>query len=301
VSEELYRRARPKTLGEIQGQPEAVRLLTKMVEEGVPHAVLLSGPSGSGKTSAARILCAMLKAEFKELNCADFRGIDTVRDIRDQVAFRPLGGGARAYLIDEGHQLSKDAQSAALKLLEDAADWDYFFIATTDPTKLIPTVRSRCTKVEFKPIPAAAMKDIVRQAIQDFGLPELTNAHLDECVEAAAGNARTALQLAENALKLEPKDRSAYLSVGDRPEVIHLCRALHRGSWPEASKLLKALPDDPEGLRRAVLGYMSAVLLSGKVDAQAARVLEEFVLPTYDSGKPGLVLAAFRACCGKTR
>src|SRR5690606_3369465 len=108
----------------------------------IPHAMLFTGPSGCGKTTLARILRVKLRCsdnDFQEINAADFRGIDSIRSMRQQVGAAPLGGDSRIWLIDEAHSMTADAQNAFLKLLEDTPRHVYFFLATTDPQKLKKT------------------------------------------------------------------------------------------------------------------------------------------------------------------
>jgi len=114
MSKEFYKRYRPKSLKGIVGQDAAVASLKSLVDVGkVPHFLLLSGPSGVGKTTIARILKDSLEcsdADFIEKNCADFKGIDTVREIRKHINLLPINGKCRIYLIDEAHKLTPDAQ-----------------------------------------------------------------------------------------------------------------------------------------------------------------------------------------------
>ena len=149
---ELYKKYRPKNFKRIVGQPTITEQLTSMTRSNqFPHSSLFSGPSGCGKTTLARIMRNKLDCgdqDFQEVNCADFRGIDMVRDIRNRMNLAPIGGECRVWLIDEAHQLSSQAQNAFLKILEDTPSHVYFMLATTDPQKLIPTIRTRCA--EFK-------------------------------------------------------------------------------------------------------------------------------------------------------
>ena len=148
---ELYKRFRPKSLDAVVGNGGTVAALQKFLKKGnLPHTILFKGPSGCGKTTLARILakelgCGVL--DLREYNSADFRGIDTIRDISRIMTNAPAAGNCRVFILDEAHQLSKDAQNAALKILEDTPKHVYFFICTTDPQKLIATIRSRCTEM----------------------------------------------------------------------------------------------------------------------------------------------------------
>ena len=143
---------RPKRLADFLGNTETVQALRALMErEEMPHTILFTGPSGTGKTTLARIVARRLQCsehDLQELNTADFRGIDTIRDVVRNMALCPMSGSCRVWILDEVHQLSKDAQHALLKALEDTPKHVYFLLATTDPAKLLPTIRTRC--VTFK-------------------------------------------------------------------------------------------------------------------------------------------------------
>src|SRR6185369_12680477 len=94
--------------------------------------------------------------DFHELNCAEVRGIDTIRGIQTQMGFAPLRK-SRCWLIDEAHKLTGDAQNALLKTLEDTPEHVYFILATTDPEKLIATVRNRCTEIRLQLVDNGAL------------------------------------------------------------------------------------------------------------------------------------------------
>src|SRR5678816_4466960 len=115
MSQELYKRIRPKRLKDLIGQDGAVKSIEKLLASSkMPHALLLTGPSGCGKTTIARILKAHLHCsdqDFFERNCADFRSVDDIREIRRHLDLRPLGGESRIWLIDECHKLTNDAQN----------------------------------------------------------------------------------------------------------------------------------------------------------------------------------------------
>jgi len=107
---ELYKKYRPKKLGNIVGQSNAVNILQSFIDEGkIPHSLLFSGPSGCGKTTFARIIKRKLKCgdyDFTELNCADARGIDMTREIRSRLNQSPISGKCRVWLLDECHKLT---------------------------------------------------------------------------------------------------------------------------------------------------------------------------------------------------
>src|SRR5437773_2031788 len=128
---ELYKKHRPRKFADVVGQPRAVAALESMVAAGeVPHSVLFAGPSGTGKTTLARILARELGCgkNFKEINAAESRGIDSIREVQSVMGLAPMGGKCRVWLWDEAHRLTPDSQSALLKTLEDTPSHVYFML-----------------------------------------------------------------------------------------------------------------------------------------------------------------------------
>jgi DNA polymerase-3 subunit gamma/tau len=171
----FYLKYRPKSLEELDSQ--AVReSLSKIAASGkIPHALLFSGPKGIGKTSAARIMAKILNCErppkkgiscnrcssctsiaqgsnidVLELDAASHRGIEDVRALRDAVKLSPAKAPNKVYIVDEAHMLTTEASNALLKTLEEPPDHVYFILATTNPEKLVETIRSRAVSIFFK-------------------------------------------------------------------------------------------------------------------------------------------------------
>ena len=170
----LYLKYRPQTIGELDST-SAREGLKKIIASGkIPHALLFSGPKGIGKTSAARILakaincekpgksgepcnrCMQCEAVTKgnsldviEMDAASNRGIDDIRSLREAVKLSPVSAKTKVYVVDEAHMLTLEAANAFLKTLEEPPSHVVFILATTNPEKLIPTVRSRLTNIVF--------------------------------------------------------------------------------------------------------------------------------------------------------
>ena len=190
----LYRRYRPRRFSEIRGQEHVVAALRNAVKENrVHHAYLLSGPRGTGKTTAARILAKVLNCEnpsegepccacdsclsietgnsfdLHELDAASNNKVDDMRDLLGKVA---LGtpGQTKVYLLDEVHMLTSGAENALLKTLEEPPDHVIFILATTEPHKVVETIRSRSQHLELKLLPIEDLESLVEDVVTDAEL-----------------------------------------------------------------------------------------------------------------------------------
>lgn len=189
------------------------------------------------------------------------------------------------------HQLSTDAQNALLKVLEDTPKHVYFFLCTTNPQKLLDTIKGRCTQFQVSPLSSIHMKKVLRDVVA-AEQESLDREVYEQIILDAQGRPRAALQILENVLAVEPDLRLdvARQAAEQQSKTIELCRALIDGSpWSKVRLILAGLSnEDPEQIRRAVMGYCSAVMLKGDND-RAGVVLEEFVLRNFfDSGHAGL-------------
>ncbi len=171
----LYRKYRPKTFSEVIGQEHIIKTLTNALSSGkISHAYLFSGPKGSGKTTVARLIakavncknpslfepcnkCSSCKeinqgraVDLIEIDAASHRGIDEIRQLKEGIRFSPVKSKYKVFIIDESHQLTKDAANALLKTLEEPPSHAIFVLATTEPQKMISTIISRCQRFDFR-------------------------------------------------------------------------------------------------------------------------------------------------------
>lgn len=299
----LYHKYRPKNLDEFFGNDDLKESLQRSIEKSrktksTNHAYLFTGQTGCGKTTLGRILAREFGAEdldFHEIDSADFRGIDTIRELRKKIKFQPIQSKISAYLLDECHKLSNDAQNALLKMLEETPAHVYIILATTDPQKLLPTVKNRCQKYEVKPLSKREGFLLLRKIVKEEN-ENLTKEIYTQIYETAEGRPRELLQKLEQVLSVSPERRMKVAKETEQAErqSIELCRALIEGrGWRNVQNILKGLEkEEPESVRRAVMGYAKSVLLN-KDNERAGRVLEEFLEPLYDTGFPGLVYACY--------
>ena len=291
---------RPKTFDEVVGNEATVHSLKSLLSKpNPPKSFLLHGPTGCGKTTLGRLIADALHCsdkDYTEVDAADFRGIDTVREIRRQMSFRPMGGPSRVWLLDECHALSSDAMTALLKALEDPPSHAYFILCTTDPQKLLPTIRGRCSEHAVAPLTDGEMLRLLRSVVRAEGSTLPRDAY-QQITESSRGLPRTALALLEKILCL-PEDQqveAAKVIADEQTQVIELCRALLNpaAGWKKVRTILAGLQDqDPESIRRQILGYFSAVLVKEEND-HVASVIEEFLEPLYNTGRAGLIYACY--------
>ena len=219
----LYRRFRPGRFAELRGQDHVVRALQGAVKnERISHAYLFSGPRGTGKTTTARILAKALNCENPvdgdacakcasclaittgasldviELDAASNNGVDDIRDIISG-AWHGSPGRWKVYIFDEVHQLSKAASAALLKTLEEPPSHVVFVLATTDPHKVLPTIRSRTQHLEFRLIGADTLATLLKDVKGAAGLGA-DDATIEAAVRLGRGSARDALSALDQLL-----------------------------------------------------------------------------------------------------
>ncbi|MDC0867139.1 DNA polymerase III subunit gamma/tau, partial [Acidimicrobiia bacterium] len=181
MQQALYRKYRPEKLSQLVGQEEAVSLITQQIKkDNLGHAYLFSGPRGVGKTSLARIIATQLGCDpifdITEIDAASNNKVDDIRDMNESVNFIASSPGQkRVYILDEVHMLSNAASNAFLKTLEEPPEHIIFILATTEPERVLETVKSRTTHIVFKKI---SEEDIVK-TIQEIGKKEKMILELD--------------------------------------------------------------------------------------------------------------------------
>lgn len=300
VKMELYRKYRPENLEQVVGNETAIKSLKAELENG-SHVFLLTGPAGCGKTTIARIMAKEVGAgelSIHEINSAKNRGIETAREVEEQMRFNPGDGDALVWIFDECHQWLSPVQNAFLKAFEDTPESVYFFLCTTDPQKLIAPLKTRCSIINVSPLSDEDMKYLLKRTARAEGI-KLNSEVYEKIIEIAQGGSRKALKLLAKVLYLDnDEERFEILkkeNISENEDCIELCRALLKKgkSFSELSEILKNIDlSEPEKVRQAVMGYMNSVLLSGKPSLEAVSAMQAFgSADTYRNGKFALTIA----------
>ena len=297
ATQSLYRRFRPRKFSELYGQEHVVRALRNAVINGREgQAYLFSGPRGTGKTTTARILAKVLNCESPkdgepccacdsckavelgnsydvlELDAASNNGVQEIRDLIESAALASPGRH-RVFILDEVHMLTKGAEAALLKTLEEPPEHVVFVLATTDPQKVAETIRSRVQHLQFHLLPVDELEKYVRFVIKEAGLT-VDDESIGLVLRQGGGSARDTL----SALELVVSGGAELEAVHTTDEIIDALVAKDQGRVLAAVAHAMQLGRDPrtftEDIVRSMRDSFLSVLAPELVQLPAARVTE---------------------------
>jgi DNA polymerase-3 subunit gamma/tau len=278
----LYRKYRPRTFAELIGQEHVTEPLSQALRSGrLHHAYLFSGPRGCGKTSSARILarslnceqgptpepcgvCASCRAlandgpgsiDVIEIDAASHGGVDDARDLREKAFFAPASSRYKIYVIDEAHMVSSAGFNALLKLVEEPPEYVKFIFATTEPEKVLGTIKSRTHHYPFRLIPPAVLRPYLQQLTEAEGVP-VEPAVYPLVVRAGGGSARDTLSVLDQLIAGAGPDGVSYsravalLGVTDVTLIDEMCDALAAGDGAAAYSTIDRVAEAGHDARR---------------------------------------------------
>ena len=306
----LYRKYRPSTFSEVIGQEHVTEPLSNALESGkIHHAYLFSGPRGCGKTSSARIMARSLNCEkgptpnpcgecqsckdlvangpgsidVIELDAATHGLVDDARDLRDKAFFAPVSSRYKIYIIDEAHQLGPGAANALLKVVEEPPPHVLFIFATTEPEKLISTIRSRTHHYPFRLVPPGILATHLEKVCDSEGI-KVAKGVIPLVVRASGGSVRDALsvlgQLLAGAGKAGVTYEIAIQLLGYTDGAL-LDEAIDAMAARDGATLFKAIDrviesgHDPRRFTQDFLERLRDLIIVGAVEESASQILRE--------------------------
>jgi len=303
----VARRYRPQRFADLVGQEHVARGLAGAIESGrIGHAYLFTGARGVGKTSAARIYAKALECGSRqhgepcnecpkclaiagghdvdviEVDAASNRGIDEIRQLRQNVAVRPASGQYKTYIIDEVHMLTREAFNALLKTLEEPPPHVKFVLCTTEPEKLPITILSRCQRFDFQAVSAGAITGRLAQIVEAEGV-QVAPAALGLIARRAAGSMRDSQSLLEQLLGIAVGD-------GDEIGIEEVQSLIGIGSEEKIGRLLQAIVSrDAAAALAALDDALSGGADAGGVLEQLLAVLRDCLVSSVGCGPEALL------------
>lgn len=292
-AESLINRWRPQSFDEVVGQRDVVKSFVRALDDRTAHAFLFVGPSGLGKTTLARLGAQYVRtslANLIEVDAASYSGKDDMKSLTQMISYRPLGKDTiKSLIIDEAHEISRQAWQTLLKKVEEPPPWVMWFFCTTDASKVPPTIKSRCTVYTLKPLKVTALFDFLLDIV---GAEKLDTPRpiIELCSKMADGSPRKALS--NLSVCYGARDRAEAAGLIADMELLSegtpyaLAKAIADGwSWERVRPLLEELAnseESPETVRHTVRAYVTKVVLGAKdptVACRALRILDNFSEP----------------------
>ena len=340
----LYRKYRPSTFADVIGQEHVTTPLSNALTSGqIHHAYLFSGPRGCGKTSSARIMARSLNCEkgpspdpcgvcqsckdlvangpgsldVIELDAATHGLVDDARDLRDKAFFAPVQSRYKIYIIDEAHQLGPGAANALLKVVEEPPAHVLFIFATTEPEKLISTIRSRTHHYPFRLVPPAILSTHLEKVCDSEGI-KVAKGVIQLVVRASGGSVRDAQSILGQLLAGAGKDGVTYeiaVALLGYTDSALLDEAIDSLAASDSASLFNTVDrvvesgQDPKRFAQDLLERLRDLIIVGAVDENNSQVLVQIPTDQLDRmrtqakliGIAGLIRSADLLAAGLTQ
>jgi len=285
----LYRKYRPQSWDELIGQEHIVRTLTNAIKLGrVSHAYLFAGPRGTGKTTIARLLAKSLGCndlDLIEIDAASNRGIDEIRELREGIKFAPTAGKYKVFIIDEAHQLTKEAFNALLKTLEEPPAHAIFILATTEIHKIPETILSRVQSFPFRRLNVSEIAQKLKKIVELEEI-KIDESALNLIANFASGSYRDAESMLEQLRVWSDKtitkeDIEDLLGAVDFEKVKTITDYISSNSARESLDYIAKLSKDGNDLEvfaKALVNHLRKIMLL-KVDDSLSELIKQELTP----------------------
>jgi len=293
----LYRKYRPKSFSEIVGQEHVVQTLINAISSGnISHAYLFAGPRGTGKTTLGRLLAKALNCENRkeeeaepcnvcsscqeinegksidliEIDAASNRGIDEIRELKENIGFSPVKSKYKVFIIDEAHQLTREAANALLKTLEEPPSHAIFILATTEAHRMISTIVSRCQRFDFRRLKMEEIVERLKRILSQEKVKFETDS-LELIAASSGGSIRDAETLLDQVVSFSGKEKEVkkeivekLLGLADRSAIFQFLNYVFQKKTKEAVQFLEEIVlkgVDIQEFVKSLISFLREILL----------------------------------------
>ncbi len=317
---------RPRTLSSLYGQDSTVKSIRVMMAKRVPSTWMLYGTSGCGKTTLANIMAVAFQCRhmtvwgdpcdecwsregsyaIHKINASDKTGVEDMRRVVELSRYKPTTGLKRVIVLNEVHRISGNAMDMLLDPTEKPADHVVWILVTTEPDKILDTLRKRCVKYQLRSLGITASEDFLKQMAEKAGIVKPLGPLFEQCHLMQVAAPRDLLM----ALEKYASGTTATEAVAGADEsgidTLRICRAVCSGKWAELRECLKeATPEQSRLVRATVVGYLRAILLKEadpiKIERAAVSMGELSQFPYDDAAMLSWLWSALWKICKRYR
>ena len=316
---------RPQTFDQLIGQKHMVDLIRTRYKSGrLPPALMFVGESGAGKTTVARIIATSLQCKHQEtfgnpceacrrnrakfdiieINASESSSGTEVEQIIVGANYTPKPPSRkRVYMFDEAQKLKGAAQSVLLKYFEDSPSSTVWIICTTEPGKILRTLRRRCFTYTIPNLGMKGVASLVERTIKQAGQKKDAEPLTEALLEAGITSPGFVVLATEKYLDGETAEKASQVGLDSSLDTLRICRAVVKGDWDTVKQqLFAANPEDSRAVRGAVSGYLKSILLGSDIGSAAKRAADAIVeltkINTYEDGLQlsATIAALYRLC-----
>jgi len=304
---------RPQSLDEIIGNDAGIKSLrSKLSSEDIPRSYFFTGPPGCGKTTLAYVIKEELNVsnfDFYEYNTANTRGIDTIREIQNNISKAPMDGDKKLYLLDEMANLTSTSLEALLKMIEEPPPHVIICLCTSEPEKIkantLKAIRRRCFELEVKSLTRGKILSFLKEIVEAEEISEYPSSILTKIAKSCWGSPGQALSLLDSVIDMEEEDEAleaienlvtSETAVKQLITTLIDTRISSHSKWMQVKDMLPNIKGDPESIRYAIGAYLDKVILGKPMNMDMLEIASCFTDSFMYTGRLGLTCACALAC-----